>query len=268
MDYENEDIFDICYHDFSNIIRERGIEYHESGNIISCYKTGDDFIAKVKGSSEYKVNIRVDIENDFIDYDCTCPCTYPCKHIYAVMLAINNGEYTIVDLKPYISKQAIILEEIIKIIPADEIKNYLLSSIGKDMVVFEINSFTKNFNKYLPNLEYEYYYNNLYNALIIKDEPNKLVNEYLENIKVNISSKEFNEGFKIIKVIIEAYNDSNRLNELDYLTTLFPTMGMFLRVINRKSNDELKTLINKWCNHLKENNYYNNYYLEDIILGI
>ena len=41
---------------------------------------------------------------------------------------------------------------------------------------------------------------------------------------------------------------------------------MYLRILYRKANDELKKEVEKWIKTLVDNNYYDNYYLEDIII--
>ena len=43
---------------------------------------------------------------------------------------------------------------------------------------------------------------------------------------------------------------------------------MYLRVTYRKCNQNLKGIIKEWIKKLESNNFYNNFYLEDIILQI
>lgn len=267
-DYESE-ILDLCEDDFDDIIKERGRDYYNRGNVLSCIKTDCAFIAKVKGSmdSPYIVEVYYDCEDDYVELNCNCPCDFPCKHEYAVLLSINNREYNEIELKPYIKQEQYDLRKIIKQIPAEELKKYLLNNKGFNSTIFDKKTFEEHFKTYLPTQKYEYYYNNLYNELMLNDYELTLKIE-LDTIKEYISNNEFNEPFKIIKAIIEAYNDSDKLNSDEDLFDLFSKLGMFLRIINRKCDEELKQEITDWCIKLEDQNYYNNFYLEDIVLCI
>ena len=259
---KEEDIIKHCENDFQYQIKKRGEAYHNQGNIIYCKKSGNKYYAKVDGSDIEPYNVEVTVDN-YIDYNCDCPCDFPCKHEYAVLLAISNKEYETTKLKEKIDKKTYVIEEILKQIPAQDIKDYLLSEEAKNAVYFNTNTFEKHFIKYLPKQSYEYYYNNLYNSLIINQKD--LLQDYYEQIKEYISNNEFQESFKIIKSIIEAYKDNNMLNN-DFINE-FPTIGMFLRVTYRKADNNLMGTINDWLLKLHSNNYYDNYYLEDIVLN-
>lgn len=258
--------------DFDYQIKQRGKDYYNNGNIKSIIKSGNLFKSKVEGSrgNEYNVSIRIndDKELDFIDYECDCPYEYPCKHIYATMLAIKNKEYSEVELKPEIHKKTKSLQELIKEIPSDELKNYLLSEDGKEYVCFEMENFEKHFLKYLPKQEYDFYYNSLYNSLMIDGYHHDKLSEYLSKAKCLMSSLEYKETFYICKAIIEASNDTEHINKWDELVDSFPILGMNLRIIYRKSDSKFKGEIQQWISHLAEKNYYNSLYLEDIILTI
>lgn len=43
---------------------------------------------------------------------------------------------------------------------------------------------------------------------------------------------------------------------------------MFIRIAYRKGNDELKSEIQEWINKYKDKNYYDDIFLEDMILSI
>lgn len=120
---------------------------------------------------------------------------------------------------------------------------------------------------YYPKNDYKYYYNNLYNKLVLYNEDD-LIEDYLDVVTTYLSNHEYDEVFKIIKSIVEAYNDSNRLNLSDDILELINKLGIMLRIIYRKSNDLTKNSILEWINKIERNNYYNNYYLEDIVLSI
>lgn len=263
-----EEMLDCLEADFSYQIQNRGRDYYNKGNVISCCKNGNNYYAKVKGSANKPYIVSFEITDDEIEYSCTCPYDYPCKHEYAVLLAISNQEYSIAQLKPEIKENKCDLQTMLKQIPADEIKNYLLSSIGISNVSFEMDAFEEAFRKYYPSQEYEYYYNKLYNALTLNEDYDSIVNLYLEKIKQYISNLEFSEGLKIIIGIINAYNDTNRLNFDECILQKIPLLGMYLRIINRKCDMKLKNKIEEWTEILKDNNYYDNLYLEDMIIMI
>lgn len=253
---------------FEYQIKSRGKDYYEKGNIKSLVKHGDSYYAKVNGTRVYDIKIYVDPVNDYVHCECDCPYEWECKHEYAVLMAILNKDYNEVQLKREINKKKISLEELIKLIPADDLKNYILSPIGKDYVCFETEHLEENFAKYIPIQSYEYYYNNLYNALVIDGYDNGLLSEYIKNIKTLLNSKKYIEVFSIIKSIIEASHDTNHLDKWDQLIEEFPLLGMHLRIVYRKANNELKNTIDKWTDNLISNEFYNNIYLEDIILSI
>lgn len=256
--------------DFEYQIKQRGKEYYKNGKVKSLIKSGNIFKAKVEGShgNDYNVSITIDDEDEYLDYECDCPYEYPCKHVYATMLKIKNKEYAEVELKPEIHKSIKTLQELIIEIPAEETKEYLLSEEGKEYVCFEMENFEKHFSKYLPKQDFEFYYNTLYNKLIIDGYCHNMLSEYFTKVKALITSSKYEESFNICKSIIEASKDTNHLNKWDELIDSFPTLGMNMRIIYRKSTEELKTRINEWINTLEENNYYESLYLEDIILTI
>lgn len=254
--------------DFDYQIKERGKKYYNSGNVMKVVKNGSHYYAKVKGSSITPYTVNITNDETGIDYECDCPYDFPCKHEYAVLIAISNGEYERIELKPEIREKKASLQSMIETIPADEIKNYLLSPKGLDYVCFEMEAFEDYFRKYLPKQKYDFYYNNLYNELVLNDDGNFYIKDYLSRVKQYIDNNDFPEGYKIIKSIIEAYNDSNKLNIDDTIVDSLPKIGMFLRVIYRKCDSMTKDNINKWIENLERNNCYNNYYLEDIIVSL
>ena len=265
---KEEEFLDYVDDDFSKQIKERGKSYYENSSIIKCLKSGNNYYGKVWGSANEPYKVEIYNTEDGLDYTCTCPCDYPCKHEYAVFLAISNQEYETIELKKEIKEHKNNLQSIIEKIPAEKIKQYLLSPEGSNHVCFEMKSFEDYFRDYLPKQSYEFYYNNLFNSLVLENDNVKLITSYMNRIKQYISSLEFMEVYKIIKSIIEAYNDTNRLNCDNYIIDIFPSLGMFLRVLYRKSDSKLKIEINKWIKKIEEKNYYNNVYLEDILITL
>ncbi len=265
--YDEDDILEMCKDDFSYQIKERGKVYYEEGRIEGLYKSGDKYFAQINGNGFEPYNVTINFNYEDVEYSCDCPYEFPCKHEYAVLIAISNKEYQEVELKAKIKEKVETIQAIIEKIPAEELKEYFLSKCGLDNAVVNIPSFYSYFRKYLPNQSYEYYYNNLYNSIMIDEDYEFLSNKYLTIINQYLIGQNYQESFKIIKAIINAYHDSNILNFSDKIIDDLLKMGMYLRIIVRKSDDLTISDINNWKEELSSNNYYNNIYLEDMVLS-
>ncbi len=270
-DAKPEDVLYYVEDDFSSVIKKRGEDYYKNGKIEYCYKYNDKYIAKVKGyDDEYEVTFEKEVNEDSdeisYNYSCDCPCEFPCKHEYAVALAISGGEYTEKELKENISRINYNMLEIIKRVPAEELKAIMTTDEGINNYSFNYSFFEKAFIKYLPKQKYEYYYNNLYNDITIYGSSNK-TNTYLLEAKSYIDSKEYIESFKILKAIIEVHKDLNKLSD-ELFTNKLSNIGMYLRISYRKGDTELKNTIEDWIKTLEEKDFSDNVYLEDVILTI
>ena len=135
-EYDYNKILENCNFDFSSEIMTRGNKYYVDGNVLQCFKVNDGFIAKVKGSADkiYTVHINIDPLDEYVEYECDCPYEDNCKHEYATLIAINYGDYEIANLKPEITEKSESILNIIKSVPAEEIKEYLLTLNDKDLI--------------------------------------------------------------------------------------------------------------------------------------
>lgn len=266
--YNEEDLAEDHRDDFSYVIRQRGEDYYNDCHVLSIFKNGNNYIARVEGNASEPYDVSITVYGDYIEYECTCPCDFPCKHEYAVLLSISNLEYEKVELKPRLKEKKTNIQDLIEAIPAEEIKNYLLSPVGKEKVIVEMNAFEEYFKKYFPAQSYEYYYNNLYNNLVLERDYDKIVYNYLDIVKHYITGNDFEESYKIIKAIIAAYGDSNKINFDDGIIDVLLKIGVFLRITYRKSDKKVKEEINNWVKELEKQNYYDNFYLEDLILSL
>ncbi len=255
-----------CEHFFDNIIKERGIDYYRTNKVINVLKDGNHYTAEVIGTSFEPYKVDIEFDDDDIDLNCDCPYEDYCKHEYAVLLAIVNKEYHEVFLKDNIKEKKITIKNLIKVIPSDELKEYFLSLKYIDDGKIDINHFKDYFLKYLPKQKYNYYYNNLYNRFMLNNWE-QLINSYLLKVKKYLDINEYEEAYKIIKSIIDSCIDTKMI-ENDYVIDLFPKIGMFLRIINRKANKNIKKQINEWNTGIKKKKYYNNCYLEDIMISM
>ena len=255
--------------DFEFQIIERGEKYYDDGRVFNIYKNKNEYYAKVEGHNHnvYDVKITVNSEDD-ADYECNCACDYPCKHAYALISAIANREYEEVHLKEDIMPSIVGVHEMIEQIPAEELKKYLLSDEGRDNTDFCICSFNNYFRTYLPKQSYEYYYNNLYNALVLDNDFNVVIDNYLSTARTYLKDGDYSETFKIIQSIIEAGHDTDMLDVDDDDFELINKIAMLLRILYRKGNLKTRMQVKEWNDKLIKNNYYNNYYLEDAMLSL
>lgn len=264
-----------CSFDFSPVIQERGKTYFLNKNIISCYKNKNEYDATVKGSNhnQYHVSIYVsyneynDIES--IEYECDCPCEFPCKHIYAVLLAIDHKQYKKPKLKPELQPKQISLKKLIHKIPPKILKKYLLQHIDEHTLELDEETIKKHFIEYLPKETYEFYYNRLYNIYILSKDPTQEIQNNLNQIKEYMSHSDYIQSFMILKAIICSMVDTNHLTDEDFVIDLLLKLRMYLRIITRKADIRLKeTMIIPWIKELERHNFYHHIYLEDVFADI
>lgn len=257
--------------EFEYQIIKRGISYFKKKNVIAVYKNGNNYYSTVvsdNGIDEYNVKIT-ESENGF-DMECNCPYYYPCKHEYATLLAIDNNDIKDIKLLPepeYISYE---LHEVIDKIPADELKKYIIEKVKTTRLVFnDIETFNRQFNKYIPIQKEEYYYNCLYNKLVMKMNVNELINEYMNVAKQYIDYKNYEQSFVIIKSLVNAFYKVEKNTSLEHLEDgIIAKLGMYLRIIYRKIKEDEKQKINDWINALTKQVFFGDVYLEDMILTI
>ena len=264
-----------CSFDFSPVIQERGKMYFLQKKITSCYKNKNEYYATVKGSNhnQYHVSIYVlynayhDIES--IKYECDCPCEFPCKHIYAVLLAIDHKQYKKPKLKPELQQKQISLKKLIHKIPPKILKKYLLQHIDEHTLELDEETIKKHFIGYLPKETYEFYYNRLYNIYILSKDPTQEIQNNLNQIKEYMSHSDYIQSFMILKAIICSMVDTNHLTDEDFVIDLLLKLRMYLRIITRKADIKLKeTMIIPWIKELERHNFYHHIYLEDVFADI
>lgn len=253
---------------FAPAIIERGNKYYEEGRVLEVLKSNNTYHAKVEGSDIYGVEITINPEEKEIYCTCDCPCDYPCKHLYATLLVIKNNQYKEIELKPEIAKKCMTMEEFLTLIPAENIKKYLLAEGGLEHIHFDTYHLEKCFSSYLPSQPYKYYYNNLYNKIILNNDYKELLAEYLDAIKTSINNKKFNECFHIIMAIIESASDANIINKWYELLDNFPFILMSLKIVARRCDTNTKQEMFKWIEKVVSYNYYDSIFLEEVMLEL
>ena len=246
----------------------RGKDYYRNKLVKKCYKTPEGFFARVEGNEEYNVIIKID-END-IELFCDCPYGSNCKHEYATLMAIDNKKYKELNLLPKVVGSKYNFAKFIKAIPDYDLKEFIIQQkeLDKDFDNFE-DELKERFFNYLPKEIPEYFYNEVFNFCLIEDDlPIFIINKYLDNIKRYIECKEYAYVFTIYSSLICAIYDSKIKISSSKLLDLYSKIGIFARISYRKGNDELKQNINNWITLFSEKNYYDDVFLEDLLLNI
>ena len=259
-----EELFNNYQYLFDDSVKERGKNYYEQNKVISCHKDDNMYYSKVRGSQDVTYNITIEIDEE-VKFTCDCPCEFECKHIYATLLAIKDKTYDKVKLKEEVIERDTSIENILKVIPAQDLKQYIMQQVKRKELELDDQVFKDTFIRYYPKQKYNYYYNNLYNRLKLNINRNELLKNYQNKMVQYMISNEYEEAFKIVKAIVEAYNDTDSLSHSMETADALLALEMPLRISYRKGNTKLKSNINNWLRKVKNKKYYENYYLEDII---
>lgn len=87
--------------EFMPWILARGQKYYEDGRVTRIYQQGNTIRATVKGTEDY--NTEVDLPGGVLKFAfCTCPYAVQanCKHMAALLYAVEASEYTFTDELP------------------------------------------------------------------------------------------------------------------------------------------------------------------------
>lgn len=257
--------------EFEYQIVKREINYYKKKNVLAVYKSGNTYYSHVISDNDVdEYNVKISETEDGLDMSCDCPYNYPCKHEYATLLAIDNKDIKDIELLPEVEFISYDLHDIIEKIPSDELKQFIVDRVSTTRLVFnDMEIFNRVFYKYIPIQKEEYYYNKLYNMLIMKFDTDELIDEYMKSIKQYIDYKNYKQAFIIIKSLVNAYYRVEKNSSLEIIEEgLFAKLGMYARIVYRKIDENEKEDINNWVNELTEQDFYNDVYLEDMILTL
>lgn len=252
---------------FSPQIIFRGRDYYINDKVTEIYKDQDNdkYIAKVEGSDyDTFYDVQIILEDDIIKMSCTCPCIENCKHEYATLMSIDSNQYTTIKLLPIPENEKINIKDFINSIPEDKIREYLERCFTSQEFISE-EKFKKDFSCYLPEKSKEYFYNKLFNSFQLDDVD---ISEFLDMAKSSLENGKYEYTFTITSAIIDAAKESEYCDNEEIILNNYNKIGMFIRIAYRKGNDELKEEIQKWIKKYEEKNYYNDIFLEDMIVGI
>lgn len=239
---------------FNETIKKRGFDYYKANKVIYCRRIHNKYVSHVYGSYDNNYKVIIEFVGNTLNLSCTCPCNFNCKHEYATLLAIKNHEYQTVKLKKQINKYHEPLAKEIQKIPAKELKEYFSKNIS-NLVNFSKNDFEETFSKYLKAQSYNYYYNNLYNAIITKENYSLLIYKYKDDIIKCLNGTKYRSAFNIIKAIINAFADTDTINSLDAFKTI-ESLSSYQYLILKKANYKLNQDIKSWHQYIKRNKYF------------
>lgn len=94
---EEEFEFDLFKGDMTEIfeesVRERGLEFYQSGRVLFLEKIKNEYVAIVGDTSLISVSVKYDEDTKQVQMVCACPQDCCCHHFYAVILAIRNKKF-------------------------------------------------------------------------------------------------------------------------------------------------------------------------------
>lgn len=246
----------------------RGRDYYTNDKVINVFKAEDaeQYIAKVKGS-DYGVSYDVQLLLDDIEnpkMSCTCPCIDACKHEFAVLMTIDSNSYSTIKLLPVPREEKVNIKDFINSIPENKIKEYLKNTFELDKCISE-NDFKEFFSCYLPEKSREYFYNTLYNNFQFNTVN---LGKFINLAKSALENGKYNYTFLILSSIIDAAKDAEYADEEEILLNSYSKIGTFIRIAYRKGTNELKAEIDQWTQKYNDKNFYNDIYLEDMIMNI
>ena len=250
INFENEFLADIL---------NKGYEYYLD-NKVSNLTVNDNIVnATVNG---YKVNLEID-DNVFVDGECSCLYNGYCKHIAAVLYYLNNCDLN--------NRSNYSLEDIIKMIPEKDVRNFLYYSLINDDDL--LNRFRVEFNNYFPKLSKENYENKIYQAISRCYDKHGFINynntnnyehkmyEFTKEAKKLVDGKDYETAFTIVSTILDSIpntdiddsNGSTGMVAQDCIEIIFDILDK----IHTKNNPLIKNILNYIIDEVKTANLYN-----------
>ncbi len=219
---------------FKPIIKSRGKNYYTNGNIVKYKKCDNTYLADIKGTEIYKVEIEIK-DNIIEKVKCTCPYHRDtdkyCKHVYALLLYIKmqNKRKEIVtlinDYKGNISKQL------------NEMNNVLEKNV-ENLYQYEVEWFKKRMENYQIKESYEKDYDKLKDFELLEI----LKNLYFSLNMLNYDLNELNKRIEDNKEILEKRKKENENHHIDEFNYTFDHSFIFDMIDNELASINLKTL--------------------------
>ncbi|MDP1623327.1 MAG: hypothetical protein Q8M08_13425 [Bacteroidales bacterium] len=220
------------------IIVDRGLSYWENGNVIELEQTAiGEFEALVSGNEDYEVKIKVEGDN-IQDFDCNCPYDKGpvCKHVVAVLFAIQNGKTNgLKKTKPNKARKGKISEKQLLENPFENIltrldknemtgwirtwaekdekfRNYFIARFNENKEKIDIERYARILEKEISTAEDRYGYIDYYHAGDAADEASQLLGNTESSFKIIGTAEIFSVCFAVIKTVAPAINNSDDSN--------------------------------------------------------
>ena len=104
---------------FDDQVLQRGYEYYLEGAVDQIIKTNDGYQATIAGHHLYHVSCVIE-DGQLVSLKCDCPCHYPCKHVAALLYALDNNAKVLDQ-----SLQDKEIDDLLKTIPTDSLVDLL-----------------------------------------------------------------------------------------------------------------------------------------------
>lgn len=153
---------------FSPVIWQRGQQYFEDGAVTNLHQDGNTISATVKGTDPYNVTIHF-TNGEPDDMDCSCSFAIGganCKHMAAVLCAIDAGEFTFAEeptvtpasywhgIMTQLPFETVYAELLRTVIQDRELQERLLIHLNKGLPVGMLKDWRKLLTRYSRDLSY------------------------------------------------------------------------------------------------------------------
>lgn len=230
---------DSLYDHADNYIIERGRNYFLAGKVRSLTLSDDSlFEATVQGTALYNVKVGFDTDEfTLLQWNCDCPYDGNlCKHVAAVVFQIVEDpegfeDKTETKIGPVSYKESV--EEVLKSIPIDNLKSFVLSVAAEDGQFAK--KFILMFPEYLSTLPKNYF----------NDKILSIVNSYSSG-PTFLDPKSTSSALKEIKKLYESVQKQSRKKGVQHLVIFSAAIISTLSELAyrfRDNNNESKALI-------------------------
>lgn len=257
---------------FSNTIWNRGMEYFVKGKIDEVEKNKDTFIAKIRGTRVYTVEIEIN-NNRMISMECNCPHAqegHRCKHMAALTIYIENQKREADEEFSYLDNYQWMLSERVSYFDEKEFYKKTKKYI-KDIITLKPEKALEECEKiieFLDQVNFFDYNNDLIKTirtifLKAKDENDNLTEWYQKFLCLSQKEFYFNE---IAQLYLKTFSKQEVDDILDFTSKLNNEDKQKLWIsyaieMLEKQKLDIQTIIKK-CQQYPLNYYYINYFLE------
>ena len=252
---------------FSEIILNRGHAYFDQGNIVSLTVKKGEATADVLGTSMYSVKIKWN-GSKITDMRCNCPYDENCKHIAAVMYALEEkqepNEKSENKLKEIVSKAeaGILRKFLLEILQDDEelAARFKILTAPSDKKL-EIEPFVKKARKIASLCGDDYGFVDYYS---LSDGMEKIEEIFKKDLPLFIEKNQFEDACELVIQIFDAFatlqdDDDGSL----YMVSEVCTAAM--SNILATGNQEAEYFLFDWCTEVLDSDIDNSYTMKEAV---